>query len=198
MDQTYGFFGFFIYLLSFLGCGGGSYDNTTSSSDSYNQPDEIIREAKKTAPYEVDYYRSLEEWNQEKKKHDNSYEYTLFFENSMSTYRRSTIVVVKDGAVYSRAQKAYLRNAQTDKIEPLEKETWKESQKQLGTHDDAPKTLEELYEDCSTILIVNPESNHIVFTMDNNQLMSACGYSNLDCADDCFRGVHIQNFKWLD
>ncbi len=196
MDQTYGFFGFIIYLLSFLGCGGGSYDNTTS--DSYYQPEETIKEAKKIAQYEVDYYRSLEEWNQEKKKHNNSYEYTLFFENSMSTYRRSTIVVVKDGAVYSRAQKAYLRNTQTDKMEPLKKETWKESQKQLGTQDDAPKTLEELYEDCSTILIVDSESNEIVFTMDNYQIMSACGYRNFDCADDCFRGVRLQNFKWLD
>lgn len=195
MEQTYSFFGFILYLLSFLGC-----------SSENNNPPPIVREETK-APIEevteipqhkVDYQQSLKQWNQEKKAHQNSYQYTLFFENSESTYRSSTIVVVKNGMVHSQEKRAYLRNVQTGKFEPLKKETWIETQKQLGTHDEAPKTMDQLYEDCNNALLVDPQLNHLVFTMGNNLLMTACGHSHNDCAGDCFRGVSIQDFKWLE
>jgi hypothetical protein len=196
MEQTYGFFGFILYLLSFLGCsGGGTYNN---SPPVIEKEAEAIEETTAPLQYQADYDRSLKQWNQEKKEHKNSYEYTLFFENSASTYRCSTILVVKNGTVYSREKRAYVKNAQTNKIEPLKKETWVENQKQLGTHDDLPKTLDELYKDCSNTLLVDSKSNHIVFTMADNQLMSVCGHSHTDCAGDCFKGVTIQDFKWLD
>jgi hypothetical protein len=195
MEQTYGFFGFILYLLSFLGCGGQSHYFY------YHEKEAVIKEeiTKEERPqYEIDYYQSLEIWQQETKKHNNSYEYTLFFENSTSTYRCSTIVVVKEGIIQSREQKAYLRDSQTNEMVSSEKETWKENQEQLGTHNDAPKTFEELYEDCSIILKLDPESNSIFFIKNDKLLITICGYSNIDCADDCFQGVSIRDFKWLD
>ena len=194
MEQTYGFFGFIVYLLGFLGCNGEQQNHPPIIKE-----ETAIIETAEIPQYEVDYYNSLNQWNQEKKTHNNSYQYTLFFENSESTYRSSMIVVVKNGEIQSREKKAFLKDAQTGEDQVIRRQTWTEDQKQLGTHDEAPKTLDELYEDCNNALSVDPNSNHIVFTMDNNtQLMSVCGHSHRDCAGDCFKGLQIKDFKWLD
>lgn len=198
MDQTYGFFGFILYLLSFLGCGGGSYSDSHDSPATIEQGTEVIEEPTDLLQYKADYDRSLKQWNQAKEEHKNSYEYTLFLENSDSTYRCSTIVVVKNGTVYSREQKAYIRNFETKEMHPLKIETWTENQTQLGTHNSFPETLDEIYEGCNKSFFVDSESNYIIFTMDNQQLISVCGHSSFGCTDDCFRGVTIQDFKWLD
>lgn len=195
MEQTYSFFGFILYLLSFLSCNGENHNSPPIVREETKAPMEEVTE---TPQYEMEYQESLKQWKQEKKAHNNSYEYTLFFETSELTYRSSTIVVVKNGVVHSREKRASLRNINTGKFEPFKKDTWIETQKQLGTHDEAPKTMDQLYEDCNNALMVDSQLNHLVFTMDNNQLMTACGHSHNDCAGDCFRGVTIQDFKWLE
>jgi hypothetical protein len=194
MEQTYGFFGFIVYLLGFLGCNGGNNNNPPPIIEA----ETAIIETTETPQYEVDYYNSLNQWNQEKKTHNNSYEYTLFFENSEHTYNSSTIVVVKNGTIQSREKKAYSTDPQTGKVEPIRRQTWTENKEQLGTHDESPKTLDELYEDCNTSLSVDPNSNDILFTTDNNQLMSICGHNSKDCSEGCFEGLVIEKFKWLD
>jgi hypothetical protein len=44
MDQTYGFFGFIIYLLSFLGCGGGAYNDSAYDSSTIDKATEEVIE----------------------------------------------------------------------------------------------------------------------------------------------------------
>ncbi|CAA6811448.1 MAG: Unknown protein [uncultured Aureispira sp.] len=194
MEQTYGFWGFILYFLSFLGCGGGTYNDAV-----YDAPPVIETEVEAETPaYKVDYQHSLKQWHQEKEQHKNAYTYTLFFENRKATYRSSKTVVVKNGLVYSCKKITYAKNFQTGKMDRLKKETWKENQKQLGTHGEFTKTLEELYEDCNHLLLVDSKLNSIVFTMDDNQLLSTCGFRPVDCAGDCFTGITLQDFKWLN
>lgn len=190
MDQTYGFFGFIIYLLSFLGCGDTAYRPTPNE-----ETQELIIEESLT--HEKEYNLSLEQWEKEKKIHHDSYQYTLFFENSMETFSSSTIVFVKNGLIYARKKEAFLYNSETNQLEPYKKETWTESKEDLGTHDEFPKTMDELYKDCRQSLSVDPNNNNIIFRTDNNELLSVCGHIHEACADDCFKGVKIKDFKWL-
>lgn len=198
MDLTYGFFGLIIYLFTFLGCG-----NTSNYSPPPKEESAVEKETtvERTPIHEKEYNLSLEQWEKEKKAHNNSYQYTLFFENSMGTFKFETTIFVKNGIVYAREKEAFLRNSETQKMELDKAQSWKETKEQLGTHDKYsgfPKTMNELYEDCDRALRVDPNSNDIIFRMDNNQLLSSCGYTPEACADDCFKGVTIKDFKWLD
>jgi len=201
MEQTYGFFGFILYLLTFLGCNSET-SSRADSSDSSSVTEEAVEEKTvvdiKNTQHGTDYYISLEKWNQAKETHNNSYAYTLSLTSGEGGFTLLTTVTVQNGIIYSQERKVDYWHSDPNHKTPLKKEGWIENQKQLGTHGETPKTMDEFYEDCAKILTVDPKVHEIVFTMNDKQLMSACGSTHEACADGCFKGVRITDFKWLD
>ena len=71
----------------------------------------------------------------------------------------------------------------------------------LGSNENgaSPMTIDELYNSCaSDYLIVDKENNTLYFETETNGLMTLCGFVPNGCADDCFQGISINSFDWID
>lgn len=148
---------------------------------------------------EADYNKSLQRWNQFKKEHNNSYEYTVGT-SSFTGYITQTKIMVKNGVVNARK---YAHNYDDESERPLDelKEIYAEDKFNLNTHEEGfkPITIDEIYSTCAgTYLVVDEVENKISFAVDDLGLLKYCGYYPKGCLDDCSRGVSISNFKWLD
>ena len=145
------------------------------------------------------YNESLDTWTQQKKKHNNSYEFA-FSHSSWVGYRNTTTVVVKQGKIISRT----FSENQLDENDYFTQEevlVYEEKESEINTHEQGFKaqTIDQVYEDCGTkSLKVSEGQNNLFFKADGNGIIQSCGYSMKNCADDCFNGVTIQNFRWLE
>ncbi len=139
---------------------------------------------------------SFERWEAEKPKHENSYTYTVSF-SSASGFGNITTITVTNGTVTQRDFQAYETNGSTG--QKTITRTWSERQ-DLNSHNEGAEatTLDVVYGKClNQWLKVSPDSNTTYFEGKHNGIISLCGYVPNLCADDCFQGVSISDFKWL-
>ena len=145
-----------------------------------------------------EYKEALSIWEAGKKAHNNSYEFTLS-SSSWTGYRQSTTFTVKEGKVVKRAFEE-----SGAEVGDYQHENWVEEGADLGTHERGKKlmTMDDIYTYAKTCINMKKnEDGHEVevsFKKDTAGIISTIGYVPNGCADDCFRGYHIYNFKWLD
>jgi hypothetical protein len=75
-------------------------------------------------------------------------------------------------------------------------ETWEEVGAQaIGTHaDGAPAlTAEELFADCQASLAHDPSMNTLTLTVGSNGVPTRCGYTPINCVDDCYMGFQLSD-----
>jgi hypothetical protein len=71
----------------------------------------------------------------------------------------------------------------------------------LGSHDKGVSllTIDDLYKSCaSKYLIADSKNNTLYFDTELNGLMTLCGFVPNGCQDDCYQGVKINSFKWIE
>ena len=140
---------------------------------------------------------SKSQWDELKKRHGNSYEYSLE-EQSWIGVGSETTIKVEDGIVVSRYYKAYTISDNGEKT--IIDSYREESKKEIGSHEAGapPLTIDDLYKSClSGYLIADPDQNTVYFETTEEGVIALCGYVPVGCVDDCFRGFKISHFSWL-
>lgn len=79
----------------------------------------------------------------------------------------------------------------------LEYLSWEESEEALGTHQNTPAaellTLDQVYDKARTEWLMSRDNTTTYFENENNGMISLCGYTENNCADDCFIGISISS-----
>ena len=146
----------------------------------------------------ISYQESIEKWNSLKKANGNSYIYQTTVE-SWAGFGSTTELKVVDGKVVSRMHQDFNIDDKSGKRETTNSYT--ENENKVGSHKDGapPLTIDELYTSCAgKYLVVEAEENMLYFNTDEKGLMTTCGFVPNNCADDCFEGISIDSFQWID
>lgn len=144
------------------------------------------------------FMQSQKEWKKLKKRHKESYRYTVL-EQSFTGFIGETTMTVLKGEVVSRKYEAFMMS-ENDGIKELVSSYFEEKE-QLGSHSEGwpPVDLDELYKDCgSEYLRVDPETHTLYFDTNEEGVISLCGNVPDLCGDDCYNGFNIPNFEWLE
>jgi hypothetical protein len=146
----------------------------------------------------VPYKESLAIWNELKKNNGNSYQYITSM-GSWTGYGSETTLKVENGVVTSRVYTAFKIDGSNGQKEILD--TYTETIAELGSHNKgaAPLTIDDLYNSCAgEYLKVDRENNTLYFEAELDGVMTLCGFVPNGCMDDCFRGVRINSFTWIE
>lgn len=144
------------------------------------------------------YNESLKQWTELKDKNGNSYIYQTTFV-SWTGFGSITELKIEGGEVTSRVYQEFKTNETDGQREIID--TYIETNTNLGSHEKGanPLTIDDLYNSCeSEYLTVDKENNTVYFETEIDGLMTLCGFVPDGCMDDCFRGVTINSFKWID
>ncbi len=145
----------------------------------------------------LSYNESIDKWTELKKINGNSYVYQTTF-ISWTGSKNTTEIKVKNGKVTSRIYQGFIIDDNGNKAV----DSFIENSNELGNHLEGaePLTIDELYTSCaSDYLIVDQKNNTLYFETDtNNGLITLCGFVPNGCADDCYRGIRISSFTWID
>jgi|WetSurMetagenome_2_1015567.scaffolds.fasta_scaffold277205_1 hypothetical protein len=146
----------------------------------------------------ISYDESLTKWRELKNSNGNSYIYQTTI-SSWNGSSRVTELKIEEGKVTSRSYKEFKTNESGGQQEIVDSYT--ETITNLGTHEKGASalTIDDLYNSCaSKYLIADKERNTVYFETEINGLMTLCGFVPNACMDDCFNGVRINAFKWID
>jgi len=144
------------------------------------------------------YNESLKQWTELKDINGNSYIYQTTFV-SWTGFGSITELKIEEGIVTSRVYQEFKTNETNGQREIID--TYTETKTNLGSHDKGAYslTIDDLYNSCaSEYLTVDKENNTLYFETELDGLMTLCGFVPEGCMDDCFRGVKINSFKWID
>lgn len=153
------------------------------------------------------YENSRSQWAELKKAKGNSYVYQAH-RSSWTGWSSYTDIQVENGAVTARSFYKVTPLQHADGSFRHKKEggilfdttcVYTESVNDIGTHEqgDKPLTMDELYEVYGKYLMVDRKQNTLYFETDTQGILKLCGYFPNTCADDCFRGIDIESFRWL-
>lgn len=146
----------------------------------------------------ITYDESLEKWNALKALNGDSYIYQSTFV-SWTGSGTITEIRVENGVATRRKYQAFETSGV--KGERTVISSYVEEERELGRDERGarPLTIDELYATCAKeYLIADTELNTLLFNTDSRGLMSLCGYVPDNCLDDCFQGVNIYGFDWLN
>ncbi len=146
----------------------------------------------------LSYNESLSKWAGLKSKNGNTYVYQTTF-TSWTGFGSVTELKVIDGIVTSRIYQEFETNETNGQHEIID--SYSETKVDLGIHEKGakPLTIDELYNTCaSEYLIVDEKNNTLYFETELNGLMTMCGFVPNGCMDDCYRGISINSFKWIE
>lgn len=147
---------------------------------------------------EMSYKESLARWNELKNENGNSYVYEIMF-ISWTGLSSITELKIEKGSVISRAYKEIEANEANG--EQKTTEIYSETRTNLGSHEKgaSPLTIDDLYNSCAReYLTADTDNNTLYFETDPSGLMTLCGFVPNGCMDDCFVGVEINSFKWIN
>lgn len=148
---------------------------------------------------ETAYNESMKSWNEQKKEHNNSYEYAVSF-SSWVGYHATTTIGVKNGKVISRTFSERTQDAD-GRFSEGEMTVYTENEANINTHEKGYKatTIDEVYKNCGTkSLQVDEQFNSIYFATDDLGIIKSCSYTPQNCMDDCSVGIDISSFKWTE
>ena len=135
---------------------------------------------------------SLTAWRVLKDTKGGNYQYDVRFASWVG-YSDTTTLEVRDDEVVLRRYEA--RDA-----EGVVTESWTEQGEALGSHEyGAPlRTVEELYAVCRDEVLTQDQSeNTIYLEFRDDGVLKICQYVSINCADDCARGVRIDDLRFL-
>lgn len=144
------------------------------------------------------YDESLAQWTSLKNDNGRSYIYQTDV-SSWTGYGAVTEIKVINNIVVSRVYQSYMMDGGTGEITFTESYT--ENEATLGSHQEgaSPVTIDDLYNSClSEYLTVDEENNTVYFNTETNGLLTLCGFVPDFCADDCFTGISITAFNWIN
>lgn len=130
-------------------------------------------------------------WKKNKLDNNSIYSFSSEFNSWVGFGNRSKIFVNNETVI----KKEYISWNKNREI--IEK--FIETKDKVGnsTKGSIPHTIDELYEICrNDILKKDKVHNNIYISYDNNNILKNCLYSPKHCADDCSRGIRIQNIKF--
>lgn len=143
------------------------------------------------------FIQSQKEWNKIKKRHRESYQYTVY-EQLHTGFGSETTISVKDGEVVSREYQSFYIDENDGTKEFID--SYYEKKEELGIHSEGwePVDLDVMYSDCgSEYLRVDPDTHTLYFDTNEEGVIMLCGNVPDLCADDCFNGFTISKFEWL-
>ncbi|WP_150936197.1 hypothetical protein [Pseudotamlana haliotis] len=146
----------------------------------------------------TDFNESEANWEELKSINGNSYSYQTTF-SSWAGFGNMTELKIVDGVVNSRFYEEYEINETNGEKEVIN--TYLEEGTDLGSHEAGAEilTIDELYNTClSDYLIVDSKNNVLYFETKLEGIMSLCGYVPEGCGDDCFSGIQINSFNWIE
>ncbi len=146
----------------------------------------------------MSYNESLTKWRELKKINGNSYIYQTTI-SSWTGFSSVTELKIEEGIVTTRVYKEFKTNETNGQQEMIDSYT--EIKTSLGSHEKGANilTIDDLYNSCaSEYLIADKERNTLYFETETSGLMTLCGFVPNGCMDDCFKGVRINSFKWID
>ena len=141
------------------------------------------------------YSESLKVWKELKKTRGASYIYKTKF-ISWAGYKNETKITIKNDVPVAREFQesfmSYLEDAPTP-------EFYSENIENLGTNKKGSPavTIDNLYKECEKKLKASYKHSYVTFKMNGDGIIKSCGYTPLNCADDCFEGVSIDEFEWI-
>lgn len=144
------------------------------------------------------FVQSQKEWNKLKKRHKESYRYTVV-EQSYTGFGSETTITVMKGEVVSREYESFRISEDDGSKEMIA--SYYEEKEDLGKNSEGwpPVNLDEMYKDCgSDYLMVDPETHTLYFDTNEEGVISLCGNVPDLCGDDCFEGFIISNFEWVE
>lgn len=144
----------------------------------------------------ISYNESLSKWADLKAVNGNSYIYQTSFSSWVGFGNRTELKIV-DGKVIERVYEAFDIGVNGD-VTILD--SYSETLDNLGENENGgmPLTIDELYETCAAdYLIVDQKNNTIYFETSEDQMMMLCGFTPIDCIDDCYTGIRISAFEWI-
>lgn len=141
---------------------------------------------------------SLGKWGDLKTKNGNSYVYQTTF-SSWAGFGSTTELRIENGKITQRVFEAYTIDSNTGNINITDSYT--ETVSDLGANEigAALRTIDDLYSSCAgKYLIVDESKNTLYFQTEINGLMTLCGFVPNQCMDDCYQGITISAFEWID
>lgn len=143
------------------------------------------------------YSESRSLWLEMKEDNGDSYEYTIGV-LSWTGHGNNTVITIEEGKVIGRIYQEYFMDPDNgDKTDGF---GYSETGVDVGSNEKGakPLTMDDLYGIClAEYLVADPENNRVYFNTDELGLMVTCGFVPNGCADDCFQGISLSNFKWL-
>ncbi|MEG9326589.1 hypothetical protein SAMN04488034_102281 [Salinimicrobium catena] len=143
------------------------------------------------------FVQSQKEWKTLKKRHQDSYRYTVL-ELSFSGFGSETTVTVIDGKVVSREYEAFQMSEDDGSKEVLN--SYFEEGEDIGSHSEGwpAYDMDKMYTECgSDYLMVDPETHTLYFDTTEEGVMTLCGNVPDLCGDDCFEGFSMSEFEWM-
>ncbi|HEY0897037.1 MAG TPA: hypothetical protein VGE15_10845 [Sphingobacteriaceae bacterium] len=140
---------------------------------------------------------SYDTWIAFKSASKNSYTY-MVTSGSWTGAGSETRISVREGRVTARH--FILRQSKDDGTSDAEiLEEWYENEGQIQSHERgaAPITLDEVYRMARSEWLIKRSNTDTYFEAGNEGMISVCGYSDRNCADDCFRGITIASVEKL-
>ncbi len=145
----------------------------------------------------ISYNESMQKWDELKMVNGNSYRYQTGFQ-SWAGFGNTTEIEVLAGKVVARSYEEFTIDDQSGEVIIID--SFSENENHLGLHQKgaAPLLIDELYGTCANeLLVVDQRKNTLYFETTSNGLMTLCGYVPDDCIDDCFNGIRINTFDWI-
>ena len=139
----------------------------------------------------IAYQNSLATWNTLKIQYDDCYSYSSRYTSWVGSSATTTINI-EDGIVVQRSYQGFdVNGAVTSSY--VETESAEIGSNLSGAE---AKTMDEIYTDCSDYLVKSQDDNYVYFETDEYGLISLCGHTPKNCADDCFIGDRITTFDF--
>lgn len=147
--------------------------------------------------YPNEFEASHKTWLDFKKSTKNSYKYSVI-DFSWVGFKWETTITVENGIVKERSFKYTSTKGLPQDIPENELE-WIETGNKIGANQNGakPLTLDEVYDNAQKEWLIKRENAQTYFKTENNGMISTCGYVENNCADDCFRGIAIENIEAL-
>ena len=146
-----------------------------------------------------DFEKSQKEWKEFKKSSGNSYQYTVL-RTSWVGMSFQTVIIVKKGNVVQRKFTWVVPDHWTPEI-PKDQREWTENENEIDAHQQSGAadaiTLDEVYSRAKNDWLKKRDNVTTYFEAKNNGLISSCGYTENNCADDCFVGITITSITKL-
>ena len=150
--------------------------------------------------FDGDFEASQKMFQQFKKETDNTYLYKVVG-GSWAGYSWYTTINVNQGKVVSRSYRLEgLKEGAEGPPQYEIIEEWTEEKDEIGTHSEGadPVTLDEIYSRAEKDWLKKRKGATTFFEVENNGMLSLCGYVPDGCMDDCFVGIRIDEIGKFD